>query len=276
MLLNKIIIITGASDGMGRVIAEKLAIEHRATVILTARRKKILEEIAKKIQQNGGEALVVPADLCEPDEIKKIVQKTVQKYGRIDVLINVAGMGYYDWIEENTADDVRVQFMTNVVGMTELIRQVTPIMKKQRSGQIINFASYASQIAAPPLTIYSSTKYAIEGLSDALRRELAPWNIMVTRVHPSAVDTDFNKKAAGHSGIVYPYDKLTGVTKEKVATEVIKAIYHPRQAIYVARFRFLLDAAVFINRYFPGLIDLVMRVRVPKMWGEDTKHDLQS
>ena len=275
-LSDKVIIVTGASDGMGREIAEELGTIHHATVIVAARREPLLQEVAATIRAGGGNALVVPTDLRVSAQIVNLVRRTMETYGRIDVLINVAGMGYYDWIEEQTADEILEQFQTNVIGMADLIRQVVPVMKKQHAGHIINFASYASRIAAPPLTFYSSTKYAIEGLTDGLRRELAPWNIRMTRVHPSAVNTRFNAKAAQHGGIDYPYDKITGVTKEQVARKVIAAIGTHRRAVFVSKLRILSELGVTVNRYLPGIIDLAMKTRVPKMWSEDTRHDLQA
>jgi short-subunit dehydrogenase len=183
-------------------------------------------------------------------------------------------MGYYDWIEEMTREELDQQWDTNVVAMADLTRHVVPIMKAQRSGHIVNFASYASRIAAPPLTMYAATKYAIEGLSDGLRRELAPWNIEVTRVHPSAVDTLFNAKAERNGGIHYPYDKLTGVTKEQVAQKVVAALRRPRRSVFVARRRPIIELGVLINRFLPGLIDLAMKARVKKMWRQHKEHDL--
>lgn len=274
-LSNKVIIVTGASAGMGREIAEMLASE-KAIIVLAARRRNLLKKCANKITSAGCQALVVPTDLKKPDQIKNLVTKTIKQFGRIDVLINVAAMGYYDWIEEQTYEELKEQLETNILGTMELIRQVVPIMKKQRSGHIINFASYASQISTPPLTIYATTKYAIEGLTDGLRRELSPWNIKLTRVHPTAVNTNFNKKAKRHEGIDYPYDKITGVTKEMVAKQVIASIYHPRIAIYVSKFRFAVDIVIFFNRYFPFLIDLVFKPRVVEMWRNDKHHDLQT
>lgn len=274
-LSQAVIIITGASDGMGRKIAEELGKE-KAQLVLVARRKDVLNDVADSIKALGGKAFVVPTDLKQSSQIETLIRTTMKNFGRIDILLNVAGMGYYDWIEEQTQPELVEQYMTNVVGMLDIIRQVVPIMKNQGCGHIINFASYASQISTPPLTIYASTKYAVEGLTDGLRRELSPWNINVTRVHPSAVNTTFNQKAKAHQGIDYPYDKLTGVTKEDVAKAVIKVIQHPRRAIYIAKWRFLIDLTVTINRYFPWIIDLVFKFRVKTMWKQDKRHDPQT
>lgn len=272
---GKIVIVTGASEGMGRSIAELLG-KHKATVVLAARRKNLLEEVAQSIIASGGQAAVIPTDLRDSKQIASLVHTTYHQFGKVDILINVAAMGYYDWLEEQTFQELEEQIQTNILGLLELTRQVVPIMKKQKSGHIINFASYASQIATPPLTIYATTKYAIEGLTDGLRRELLPWNIKLTRVHPSAVNTKFNDKAKRHEGIDYPYDKVTGVTKETVAKRIIDVIYHPKHAIFIAKFRFVVDLVVLVNRYFPWLIDLVFRFRTPQIWSKNSKHDLQA
>ncbi|HZY43711.1 MAG TPA: SDR family NAD(P)-dependent oxidoreductase [Anaerolineae bacterium] len=278
---GKVIIVTGASDGIGRELALQLG-ARGAIVVLTARREHVLEEVATRIRAAGGQGLVVPADLCDANLIAHLVERTVQEFGRIDVLINVAGMGFYDWIEEMSSDELQRQYQTNVIGLADLIRQVVPIMKQQRSGHIINFSSYASRIAVPPLTIYASTKYAIEGLSDALRRELAPWGIRVTRVHPWAVDTKFNEKAARHSGIIFPDERgapvvaITEVTRETVAKRVIAAIERPRRAVYVSKWRIVIEMVMLINHFLPGVVDLAVRSSVKRIWRTHDEHDLQA
>jgi short-subunit dehydrogenase len=271
-LQGKVAIVTGASDGMGREIAYLLGKEG-AKVALAARREDRLREVAQQVEASGGKALVVPTDLRKTEDLQNLVAATLKEYGRIDILLNVAGMGYFEWMEEITADELREQFEVNVVAMAELIRQVVPVMKVHRSGHIVNFASYASRIAAPPMVVYASTKYAIEGLTDGLRRELAPWGIKMTRVHPSAVDTQFNPKAARHGGILYPYDKLTGVTKEKVAQMVVKSLKHYRKAVYCSRFRPLSELGVTAARYLPFILDWALKPRVKKMWKEHADHD---
>lgn len=273
-LSNKIILVTGASEGIGRAIAEELG-RHHATVILTARRQNLLEEVARAVVGSGGQAMVITTDLRKSAQISNLVHTVHQQYGRIDVLINAAAMGYYDWLEEQTFAELEEQLQTNILGLVEITRQIVPIMKKQHSGHIVNFASYASQISTPPLTIYSTTKYAVEGFTDGIRRELLPWNIHVTRVHPSAVNTNFNQKAKRHDGIDYPYDKITGVTKEIVAKKVVGVIYRPRHAVFAAKLRLLVDLTVFLNRYLPGVIDVVFRFRTPQLWRSD-KHDPQA
>jgi short-subunit dehydrogenase len=127
------------------------------------------------------------------------------------------------------------------------------VMKEQRTGIIINMSSYASKLSVPPLTVYSSTKSAIEALSDGLRRELAPWGIKVIRVHPSAVTgTEFKEKAVANGGVNYSTTAIGRVSREAVACRIIGLVENPRRSLYLGR---IYDIPVIMNAVFPGLID---------------------
>jgi hypothetical protein len=252
-LHDKIIIVTGASSGIGEVTSLALG-KQAASVVLAARKIEDLEKVASEITKSGGKALVVPADLTKQSQITNLVQTTVKEFGRIDVLFNNAGWGRYDWFENYTEEDIRKQFEVNVLAMAELIRQIIPIMKKQRSGHIINMSSYASRIAIPPQTIYAATKYAVEGMSDGLRRELAPWGIKVSRVHPGGVTgTQFNPKA-GKDGVAF-HIPIGRTSREKVASEIVKLIKNPKRELFIGR---LYDIPAFLNRCFPGFVDTII------------------
>jgi short-subunit dehydrogenase len=249
---GKVVVVTGASSGIGQAAARAFA-RAGARVVLAARRAERLDDLADEIQTAGGEALAVPTDLEDRSQIERLVARTLAAFGRIDVLANIAGWGKYDWIEEFTPDELRRQYEVNVVAMAELIRQVVPAMRRQRSGHILNMSSYASRIGIPPLTIYASTKYAVEGLSDGLRRELAPWGIRVSRVHPSAVPgTEFNQQAAGRGGIQYRSLPIGRVSKETVANALVRLVERPRREIFLGR---LYEVGVWVNRHFPMLLD---------------------
>jgi NADP-dependent 3-hydroxy acid dehydrogenase YdfG len=248
-----VVIVTGASSGIGEATAREFA-RAGASVVLAARRVERLEQLAAEIRAAGGRALAVPTDLTDRAQIANLIQATLQEFGRIDVLANIAGWGRYDWFEELSADDLHKQYEVNVIGLAETIRQVLPVMKKQRSGHILNMGSYASKIAVPPLTVYASTKYAVEGLTDALRRELKPWGIQVSRIHPSGVkETEFNQKAGQQGGIRYRSVPVGRVRREDVARQIVDLVENPRRAIFMSR---LYDLPVLLNMIAPGLVDL--------------------
>src|SRR5205085_4807890 len=180
-IAGKVVIVTGASSGIGESTALEFA-RAGAAVVLAARRVERLEGLVNRIELDGGQALAVPTDLRDFDQITHLVQRTVRAFERIDVLANIAGWGHYDWYENLSPEDLRQSYETNILGMAELTRQVVPVMKNQRSGFILNMSSYASKISIPPLGVYSSTKSAVEGLTDGLRRELAQWGITVIRI----------------------------------------------------------------------------------------------
>jgi NADP-dependent 3-hydroxy acid dehydrogenase YdfG len=249
---GKVAIVTGASSGIGEAATLAFA-GAGAAVVLAARRAERLERLAERIHERGGIALPIPTDLTELAQITWLVQQTYRRFGRIDILANVAGWGKYDWFEEFTPEELRQQYEVNVLGLAELTRQVIPIMKQQRSGHILNMSSYASRIAVPPLTVYASTKYAVEGLSDGLRRELRPWGIYVSRIHPSGVTgTEFNPRAARKGGIRFKSLPIGRVTREQLALKMVALVVNPRRELFYSR---LYDVPVFLNRQFPGLVD---------------------
>jgi NADP-dependent 3-hydroxy acid dehydrogenase YdfG len=266
-IAGKVVIVTGASSGIGESTALEFA-RAGAIVVLAARRAVRLERLVDQIEAEGGHALAVPTDLCDFDQITHLVQRTLRVYERIDVLANIAGWGHYDWYENLSPDDLRQSYETNILGMAELTRQVVPVMKIQRFGFILNMSSYASKISIPPLAVYSSTKSAVESLTDGLRRELAPWGITVIRIHPSAVTgTEFNHKA-GQGGLKYQSVPIGRVTREQMARAIVRLIEHPRRALLMSR---LYDPGVVVDKLAPGLIDLVSALWVRRMRREELR-----
>jgi NADP-dependent 3-hydroxy acid dehydrogenase YdfG len=252
---GKIAIITGASAGIGEATAREFA-RAGAKVVLAARRKERLERLEEEIREMGGTALAVPTDVTDVDQVTNLVQTTLSTFGRIDILANIAGWALYDWLEELSPEDLRQHYEVNVIGMAELTRQVIPTMKSQRSGYILNMSSYASRISIPPLTVYASTKYAVEGLTDGLRRELLPWGIEVMRIHPSAVTgTEFNKRVVKEGGVRYRSFPLGRISREDLARMLVELVERPRRALFVSR---VYEPGVFLNKMFPQTLDWIM------------------
>ena len=251
-IAGKIAIVTGASSGIGEVTALEFA-SAGAKVVLAARRIERLERLAGTIRAGGGVALPVQTDLTIISQIRNLVQTTLTTFGRIDILANIAGTGYYDWFEELSSENLREHYEVNVIGLAELTREVLPTMKAQRSGYILNMCSYSSVISAPPLTVYASTKYAVEGLTDGLRRELIPWGIKVMRIHPSGVTgTEFKEKAARDGGIQFRTISFGQVSRERVARTLVRLVEKPHRSVFLGR---IYDGLAILNKLFPWVID---------------------
>ena len=185
---NKIAIITGASSGIG-LATVKLFSSQGAKVILVSRDKEKLEVIAKEIP----DSFVVVADMTKEIDIKEMVKKTREHFGRIDILINNAGQGYDALIENINIDTFHKLFELDVVGPLIAMQCVIPIMKEQGGGIIINISSGTALMKLPHMGAYSSLKRALVGLSLTAREELKKDNIIVTVVYPYATSTNFEK-----------------------------------------------------------------------------------
>jgi NADP-dependent 3-hydroxy acid dehydrogenase YdfG len=267
-ITGKVAIVTGASAGIGEMTALEFA-SAGATVVLAARRIERLQNLAETICAAGGTALAVQTDLTIIDQIKNLVHTTLATFGRVDILANIAGTGYYDWFEELSSDNLREHYEVNVIGLAELTRQVVPVMKAQRSGFILNMCSYSSVISAPPLTVYASTKYAVEGLTDGLRRELIPWGIKVMRIHPSGVTgTEFKEKASRDGGIQFNSISFGQVSRERVARTLVRLVERPRPYVFLGR---VYDLLAILNKLFPWTIDLASSIWVRRKQAEELK-----
>lgn len=249
---GKIAIITGASSGIGEATAREFA-RAGAITVLAARRAGRLQRLQREIEEMGGMALAVPTDLTDLGQITHLVQTTLSKFGRIDILANIAGWAIYDWLEELSPEELRQTYEVNVVGMAELTRQVIPTMKAQRSGFILNMSSYVSRIAVPPLTVYASTKYAVEGLTDGLRRALLPWGITVIRIHPSSVaGTEFNQRVMRGGTVQYRAVPIGRISRERLARKIVELVEKPRRALFISR---IYEMPVLLNKLLPELVD---------------------
>lgn len=204
-IAGRVIIITGASLGIGAVTAKLLATQG-AKLVLAARSVDKLEQLAAALETDS---LVVPTDMTEGSDLENLVAKTLEHYGRIDGLVNNAGYGQYGPLEMLTEEAIRRQFEVNVIGLLLLTQKVIPTMRAQGQGRIVNISSLAGLVSLPFSGLYHASKFALEGLSDSLRMELAPFGIQVSLVEPGPVKTEFFEVAQEKS---MPY--LEGPYKE--------------------------------------------------------------
>ena len=179
--------ITGCSTGLGRELARRV-IRRGWRVAVTARDAAQVEELAS---EGGERALALKLDVTKQTEIDAAVKEAVQKFGGISVLVNNAGYGYQSTVEEGEEAEIRAQFEANVFGLFALTRAVLPVMRAQKSGNIINITSVAGLIGFPGSGYYAASKHAVEGWSDSLRAEVQPLGIGVTCVEPGPFRTDW-------------------------------------------------------------------------------------
>ncbi|MCX2740203.1 SDR family oxidoreductase [Pontibacter anaerobius] len=186
---GKVVVITGASSGLGEATAQLLA-EQGASLVLAARRAERIEKIAEGITAIGGKALAVPTDVSAKEQVENLVKAAVDKFGKIDVLLNNAGLMPLSPIESLKTDEWDQMIDVNIKGVLYGMAAVLPHMKQQKSGQIINVSSVAGHKVFPRSTVYSATKSAVRVISEGFRQEVTPYNIRTTIISPGAVKTE--------------------------------------------------------------------------------------
>ncbi len=203
--MNKVWFITGCSTGFGRHLAQEV-LEKGDKVAVTARNTDDIKDLVGKYP---GTAVAIQLDVTKPEQVKAAVQKATETFGRIDVLVNNAGIGYFGAIEESEEDEVRRMFEINFFGLASVTNTVLPIMRAQRSGHIVNISSVGGLVAFPGVGFYNATKFAVTGYSEALAKEVGALGIKVTVVAPSGFRTDWAGRSANNTKNVIDDYKTT-------------------------------------------------------------------
>jgi NADP-dependent 3-hydroxy acid dehydrogenase YdfG len=204
---GKVVVITGASSGLGEATARLLSAQG-ASVVLGARRVDRLKSLADELTGSGGKALAVTTDVTSHDQVKRLVDTAVKTYGRIDVMINNAGLMPLAPLERLKIDEWNRMIDVNLKGVLYGIAAALPYMKQQQAGHFINVSSVAGHKVGPGFTVYAATKHAVRALSEGLRQEVKPYNIRTTIISPGAVATE-----------------LPNSTSEPDAAEHIRKVY---------------------------------------------------
>lgn len=186
---GKVVVITGASSGLGEATARLLASEG-ATVVLAARREDRIKALADELNRQNGKALAISTDVTDREQVKKLVDKAVEVYGKIDVMLNNAGLMPLAPLEELKTDEWDQMIDVNLKGVLNGIAAALPHMKRQKSGHFINVSSVYGHKLGPAATVYCATKFAVRALSEGLRQEVKPYNIRTTVISPGAVSTE--------------------------------------------------------------------------------------
>ncbi len=243
---NKVVLITGASEGIGAACVSEFR-ERGANVSITARSEDKLRAVA------GADALVTPGDITIPETRRRVVDATLERFGRIDILVNNAGAGLYSPAWSAPEEQVRALFELNLFAPLALVQLVAPHMREQRSGVIVNIGSIAGRITLPWFTLYSVSKYAIGSLTDGLRMELKRDGIHAMTVCPGYVDTRFQSNILG--GRVPPAiakSRRFTITAGQCAKAIADGVARDARTVVTPRSGWLLIA---LARLFPRIVD---------------------
>jgi NAD(P)-dependent dehydrogenase (short-subunit alcohol dehydrogenase family) len=246
--------ITGTSNGFGRELVRE-TLRRGDSVIATSRTP---QKVAEAFAEHKDRLLAVAMDLGSRDQITKAVDTGISRFGKVDVLVNNAGYGFIGAIEEATDDEIRRVHETNVFGLLRVLRAVLPHFRERKSGHVVNLSSISGLIGLPGFGIYNSTKFAVEGISEALAAEVAPLGIHVTIVEPGPFRTEFLAGSLAMAENEIPqYEKTAGAARvgastrngkqpgdpSRAAMAIIKAVTSEKPPLHLLLGRFAYDNA---------------------------------
>ncbi|MDE1177546.1 MAG: oxidoreductase [Edaphobacter sp.] len=247
--------ITGCSTGFGRTLAEQV-LAKGYTAVITARNTKSIEDLAAAYKDR---ALVLELDVTKPEQIAETVRLAEAQFGRIDVLVNNAGIGYFAGIEESEETEVRRMFEINFFGLSNVTLAVLPGMRARRKGHILNISSIGGLTTFPGVGYYCASKFAVEGLSVGLAKETANLGIRVTLIEPGPFRTDWAGRSASESPIhIADYSDTVGATRKalrdgsnreagdpvKGAAAIIRAVEEPDTPLHLLLGKVAYDVAI--------------------------------
>ena len=251
-LKGKVALVTGASSGIGEAAARSLA-QRGAAVTLVARSEERLGFIVREISAAGGQALAVKTNVTDKNSVRDTVERTVEQFGTLDVLVNNAGLGLSGRVAELRSEDLRYVFEVNMLGPLNCVQAALPHMR--RGGRIINVSSVVGKRAIPKVGGYCATKFALNALSDSLRVEVADRGITVSSVYPGTTRTAFRENSRRTKDEKRGW-RPGGVTPEKVGEKISDAAENGGRDLYVT-----LPDRLFVagTTLAPGLFDRVLR-----------------
>ena len=236
--MENVALVTGCSSGIGLETAVALAREGHFT-FATMRNLKKVEALEKIVKDENLPISILELDVDNKESMDNAIEKIMEQKGRIDTLVNNAGWGMWGTVEDVSIDEFKEQFETNFFSIVRMIQKIAPIMRKQKSGSIVNVSSVAGRIGFPVSPAYISSKFALEGLSDCLRFELSPFGINVITIEPGVIKTNFfdSMKMAKRSDSNSVYNDITskvisgvkmmaemGTDPKEVANAILKSI----------------------------------------------------
>jgi short-subunit dehydrogenase len=255
---NKVVWITGASSGIGEGMVHAFA-KAGAKVVLSARREDELIRVKNEANLSEENALVLPFDVEKHEQAEAKVAQIMQKFGRIDVLMNNAGISSRGMVMDNTMEVYRRIFELNVFSVIAITRAVLPIMIAQKSGHITATSSIAGKIGTPMRSAYAATKHALHGFFDSLRSEVYKENVAITLICPGYIKTNISVNALNGSGSQYgkmDENQIKGMSPEECANKILKGMANGKQELYIGGKEVM---GVYLKRFFPRILSKMVR-----------------
>jgi short-subunit dehydrogenase len=255
-------LITGASQGIGRALAIEGA-RQGAAVLATARNSDLLRDLPDLGRSVNGRIEVLRADVTVADDRQAMADAMTRLFGGMDVLINNAGIGATGHFADATEDRLRQIFEVNFFGLAELTRVCLPVLKAGTRPAVVNVSSIVGKRGLPGRSEYSASKFAVQGLSEALRAELAIYGVDVVVINPGLTQTNFSSNMLERKSRL-KVDHMRGMTAEQVAVATLRAVANGKNEVtFTAQGKLL----VFVSRFFPRLVDRIAARRVRKLYG---------
>ena len=258
---NKVIWITGASSGIGEALVYQInRLKVNAKIILTSRNPEDLQMVIQKGNLNENNCLILPMDVCDVDRMRSAYEKVLAKFGRVDILINNAGISQRSKVIDTIISVDQKLINVNYLGAVALIKTVMPDMQKRQSGHIVNIASIAGVVATPNRSSYAATKHALIGFSDALRAEVYDDRIQVSVICPGYVNTNISINALTQHGQKQgTMDNATskGMKASECAKRILKAVAAKKPQVYIAGPKEM--TSIYLKKWAPGLLRLAIR-----------------
>jgi short-subunit dehydrogenase len=251
---DKVVVVTGASSGMGRSLAKKFS-ERGAKLVLAARNEEKLNLIAKELNKDSRENLVCVTDVSSKEQVEKMIDQTIDRFKRIDILINCAGFGMYGRIAKADLEQIRYNFEVNFFAVVYAIQKAYPLMVKQGGGYIVNISSTAGFRAWPDNGYYCASKHALNAITDSLMLEARSEGVKILSVMPGTINTDFIANSLNVPDSVKNNPPMD-MDPDQAAEEIIRAMVKNKKRVVLTNKGKIL---YLLNRISPSIVDKLLQ-----------------
>lgn len=254
---NKIVLVTGASSGIGSAIAKAMALAGAAQVILLARNEERLKLVANEISVAGSKATIFTVDLSDPEAIRNVTQRVINQVGLPDILINNAGSGQWKFLEDTSDDEIRQMMTVPYFAAASMTKAFLPGMLKRGTGHIVNISSVASRFVWPGATAYTAARWAIRGFTEALRADLSGTGIGVTLYESGEIESDYWQNNSGSRERIPKIGTLMipVLTVEHVGQAIVQGVRKNKRLIVIP---FMMKLIYLQHFFFPWVVQWLM------------------